>query len=132
MPLRALIVDDNQEVRSVLRAFLENQDVVVCGEAANGLAAIASAERLNPDLILLDLAMPVMNGVEAASVLRSKLPRVCIVLFTMYTDAVSRALATTVGVDLVVAKSDGLTALTMSLEPWIARAASAGGSGSPA
>jgi DNA-binding NarL/FixJ family response regulator len=62
---------------------------------------------LKPDLVVLDLAMPRMNGVEVASVLRAMMPRVPIVLFTMYDDTVARALALSAGANIVVSKPDG-------------------------
>jgi CheY-like chemotaxis protein len=65
-----LIVDDSAEVRDIVRTFLErgsgNTGFTVCGEAPNGLKAIKQAEVLKPDLVLIDLRMPVMNGIETA------------------------------------------------------------------
>jgi DNA-binding NarL/FixJ family response regulator len=58
----------------------------VRGEAVDGVEAIEKASKLQPDLVLLDLAMPRLNGAEAASVIRSAMPRVPILLFTMYAD----------------------------------------------
>jgi hypothetical protein len=67
-PSRVLIVDDNYSVRQVLgEIFRREVDFDICGEAANGDEAIGAAKLLNPDLIILDLAMPVMNGLAAAS-----------------------------------------------------------------
>src|SRR5579859_842092 len=80
---RILIVDDGDAVRDVIRIFLEKRGFQVCGEAADGVEAIEKAKALKPDLIILDLAMPRMNGMEAASVLSSIMPSVPIVLLTM-------------------------------------------------
>jgi len=108
MSKHILIVDDSETCRKVTRLFLESQlSLEVCGEAVDGVDAIEKAKALQPDLVVLDLAMPRMNGVEAASELRAMMPRVPIVLFTMYDDAVGRALAVTAGASRVVSKPDG-------------------------
>jgi DNA-binding NarL/FixJ family response regulator len=109
MPKCILVADDNDLVRTVIRFFLEShQGFEVCGEAADGVDAIEKAKKLKPDLIVLDLAMPQMNGVEAASVLKGVMPGVPIVLFTMYKEALGNALTTAVGVSAVLSKPDGL------------------------
>jgi DNA-binding NarL/FixJ family response regulator len=108
MSKHILIVDDSETCRKVTRLFLESQvGLEVCGEAVDGVDAIEKAKALRPDLVVLDLAMPRMNGVEAASQLRAMMPRVPIVLFTMYDDAVGRALAVSAGASRVVSKPDG-------------------------
>lgn len=102
-----LIVDDNRTIRYLLRTFVESKTKFpVCGEAENGTEAIEKAQQLQPDLILLDLAMPVMNGADAAAILKRMLPQTKIILFTMYGGA--EMLATVVGADLVLSKTDGL------------------------
>jgi len=107
-----LIVDDNAPTRWAIRTFLEcKPGLEVCGEAVDGVDAIKKAEQLKPDLILLDLSMPQMNGAAAASVLKHKMPRVSIILFTLYDDAIGESLASSLGVDLVLSKTTGLTTL---------------------
>jgi DNA-binding NarL/FixJ family response regulator len=106
-----LIVDDDAIIRSVIRSFVEADGYKVCGEAADGLEAIEQAAKLQPDLILLDLAMPRLNGAEAASVLRHAMPRVPILLFTMYADDFGEKLAAATGVHLVLSKPEGLSKL---------------------
>jgi DNA-binding NarL/FixJ family response regulator len=82
-----LIADDSDTVRRILKMFLETRkDLMVCGEAANGFEAVEKAKILRPDLVLLDLAMPEMNGAEAASVLKKSMPDVPIIVFTMFSD----------------------------------------------
>src|SRR5258705_6445188 len=89
-----LICDDNPNIRYLLRVFVESQTPFkVCGEASHGTEAIEKARVLQPELILLDLAMPVMSGAEAASVLKAMLPRTKIILFSMHMDNVPRSLA---------------------------------------
>lgn len=103
-----LVADDSETVRKVIRVFLETQiDLEVCGEAANGFDAIERAKELKPDLIVLDLSMPEMNGIEAASVLKRFMPDVPIVLFTLYGEKLGHAAASAVGVDAVVSKPEG-------------------------
>ena len=80
----------------------------VCGEAADGVDLIEKAKELKPDLIVLDLAMPRMNGLEAAAKLKHMMPNVPIILFTMYKEQLGNSL---VGVDAVLAKPEGMTGL---------------------
>jgi DNA-binding NarL/FixJ family response regulator len=116
-----LICDDNPNIRYLLRVFVETQTPFkICGEAGHGTEAIDKAQRLQPDLILLDLAMPVMTGAEAASVLKAMLPRTKIILFSMHMDSVPRSLAAAIGVDLALSKSDGITKLGEHLTTLLA------------
>lgn len=106
---QVLLVDDSASMRLALRLLLESREqFAVCGEAVDGLDAIQKAQRLRPDVILLDLMMPKLNGVEVASALRQANPRVKIIVFTMYADSFRHKLADALGVDLVVSKADGL------------------------
>jgi CheY-like chemotaxis protein len=106
---RILIVDDGEEVRQVLRAVFEARSTYeICGEASNGVEAVAMARELKPDLILLDVAMPMLNGVEVASVLAGSIPSLPVVLYTMYNEMLGLTLATAVGAKAVVSKADGI------------------------
>jgi DNA-binding NarL/FixJ family response regulator len=121
MPKSILIVDDSATVRTVIRAFLEGQtNFAVCGEAADGVDAIEKAKALKPDLIVLDLAMPGMNGIEAAAVLKDLMPNVPIVLFTMYSEVLGQSLTSAVGVNLVLSKPDGMGKLVESVQNLLA------------
>lgn len=105
MPKRILIVDDNEHIRKSARSFLESHpDFEICGEAVDGREAIEKAKQLQPDLIVLDLSMPVMDGMEAAREIRKAMPKVPIILFTLYDDG--EVTAETAGVSAVVAKTD--------------------------
>jgi DNA-binding NarL/FixJ family response regulator len=109
---RILIVDDGEEVRQVLRAiFAARTDYDICGEAANGVEAVEKALELKPDLILLDVALPLLNGVEVASVLAGAMPKLPIVLYTMYSESLGLSLATAVGAKAVISKADGMSKL---------------------
>jgi DNA-binding NarL/FixJ family response regulator len=106
-----LIVDDSSAIRKGLRTLLSNDtDVRVCGEATNGKEAIERARELHPDVIVLDVSMPVLNGLQAAPVLHRMLPRTCIILFTSYGNAVAGHSATP-GIDAIISKDDGVTSL---------------------
>jgi DNA-binding NarL/FixJ family response regulator len=83
MPLRILIAEDNSAVRKGMKALLEvHPDWQVCGEASNGLEAVQKAAELKPDVAVLDLAMPEMDGLEAASQISSASPEVPILIYT--------------------------------------------------
>jgi two-component system chemotaxis response regulator CheY len=114
-----LIADDNDIVRTVIRFFLETKGFDVCGEAADGVDAIEKAKQLKPDLIVLDVAMPRMNGVEAASVLKRMMPDVPIIWFTMYQEQVGHALTAAIGVDAVLSKPDGVGGLVECVQGLI-------------
>jgi DNA-binding NarL/FixJ family response regulator len=115
---RILIVDDNPSIRLLLRVFVESRTgFTVCGEAGHGAQAIEQAKLLQPDLILLDLSMPVMNGAEAALVLKRMMPQMKIVLFTMHAEEnVGKTLAAAVGIDVVLSKAEGLLKLEQHLK----------------
>jgi DNA-binding NarL/FixJ family response regulator len=104
-----LIADDSKTIRTLIRAFIENRaGFEVCGEAVDGVDAIEKAKELHPDLIILDLAMPRMNGAAAASVLKRRMPKIPIILFTMYDELMSETFSSAVQVDLVLSKPNGL------------------------
>jgi DNA-binding NarL/FixJ family response regulator len=107
-----LIVDDNRFLRHQLRSVLEREaDFQVCGEAENGRQAIEMAQRLRPDLIILDLAMPVMNGFEAAQVLKRSMPDISIILLSNYSSVFSEQEAHSAGIAALVEKSESVSVL---------------------
>ena len=107
MPKCILIADDNYQIRQMVRSFLESRPgFQVCGEAVNGLEAIEKALALNPDMILLDFSMPMMNGIEAASLLKVMLPKVPVILFTAFDSAAMESDAIAAGIRAIVPKSD--------------------------
>src|SRR3712207_3121175 len=83
MATRILITDDHGVVRQGLRMFLSLEpDLEVVGEASNGREALALARELRPDVVLMDLLMPVMDGIEATEAIRSELPEVEVIALT--------------------------------------------------
>ncbi len=106
MPKCILIVDDSALIRRMIHETLEQQDGwEVCGEAADGREAIEKAQQLKPDLIVLDLSMPVMNGLEAARVLKGLFPSLPLVMFTNFDTPQLTNEALSAGVSAVVSKS---------------------------
>jgi two-component system, NarL family, response regulator EvgA len=103
-----LIVDDQPAVLKILRTSLEHHGYIVCGEAENGIDAIGSAVATRPDLVILDVAMPGLNGIEVASILQRLLPDVPLILHTIYGDHVGKAFGAVFGIKAIVAKSDGI------------------------
>jgi CheY-like chemotaxis protein len=101
-----LIVDDHADVRKALRDYFEKSHLAECCEAANGLDAIEKAQQRNPDLVLLDFSMPVMNGIEAAKALKQMMPGVPVFMLTAYFGASIEGLAKESGVSAVFSKDD--------------------------
>ena len=120
---KILIAGDSSSVRYVIREFLKDlPDIEICGEAVNRLDAIEKAKKLKPNLVLLDLSMPRMNGAEVASILKKTMPKVLIVLFTMQSNKIGKALTTAIGVDAVLSKPDGMRQIVETVNAVLATA----------
>lgn len=120
MPMSVLIVDDSDAVRIAMRDFFETlTDWKIAGEARDGTEAVQKALELKPELIILDCSMPNMNGLEAASIIRKVLPTVHIIVFTMFDDALGARLSSAAGVDLIISKAEGLTALVKAVQHFV-------------
>lgn len=119
-----LIVDDNIFIRHALCEFFQREpDFEVCGVAENGREAINEACRLHPDLIVLDFAMPVMNGLEAARVLRQEMPAVPLIMYSAFEDRSSEQMARNTGFAALVSKSDKISALIDKARGLVSRKA---------
>jgi DNA-binding NarL/FixJ family response regulator len=106
MPKQILIVDDSPMVRRMVRTSVEAKtDWQVCGEAENGAIAIRMVEELNPDLVVLDLSMPVMNGLEAARHIAVKAPDTALLMYTMQDSGQLLREAEAAGINEVISKS---------------------------
>lgn len=107
-----LIADDNIVVRRALRqVFQYESDFEVCGEAGNGREAIELAEECKPDLVVMDLSMPVMNGLDAARAIKRVLPDVPVIMFSNYSDKFSEEEARSAGISAMVAKTESVIVL---------------------
>jgi CheY-like chemotaxis protein len=102
-----LVADDSQIIRQMLcRIFEEEEEYDLCAEATNGQEAIDLAIKHRPELIILDLSMPVMNGLTAAQQLKKIMPTVPIILFTDYADLAHILFPNGSSVDRVISKTD--------------------------
>jgi DNA-binding NarL/FixJ family response regulator len=120
--VRILIVDDKQLVRNGLRLFLELHDgMKVCGEASDGLEGIKKAFELKPDVILLDLSMPTLDGLKAAQLIREGSPQAEILIVTSHHSLEAARLAAEVGASGYVTKSLVTTDLVPAIEEAVSR-----------
>lgn len=85
-PIRVLLVDDDAENRRLVRHLLEGWDFDVVGEAVDGMEGVELAGKLVPDVVLMDVRMPIMDGIEATKIITGKLPRTRVVLLTTHDD----------------------------------------------
>jgi DNA-binding NarL/FixJ family response regulator len=116
-----LIADDSHFERSVIRSAVHTLTKFrVCGEASDGAEAIEKAKELRPDLVIVDLGMPLMNGVEVAMVLKNTMPKVPVVLFTLYAEELRGAISPSLGVTIIVSKTDGLASLLECVQRLLA------------
>ena len=103
---KVLVVDDNEFFRRLLcERFNQEEDFAVCGDVANGKEAVEQTVKLEPDLVVLDLAMPVMNGIDAARVLRLLRPTLPLILNSAAEDSLSKQQARFIGIREIVPKS---------------------------
>ena len=117
-----LIVDDNAAIRRSLRTWFNRQSGwEICGEAENGAIAVERVKSLAPDVVILDLSMPVMNGLEAARKIASIAPKTAMVLFTLHASQYLVRDAQNAGIRHVISKSDGPVKLLTVLERMIER-----------
>jgi CheY-like chemotaxis protein len=100
-----LIADDSQVIREALRNLFEREGWKVCGDAADGQEAITQALRSRPQVVVLDLAMPVMNGLTAARILKKLLPDARLILFSFSADLLREEELRSAGFSAVVPKS---------------------------
>jgi two-component system response regulator NreC len=107
MPRRILIVDDNTIIRRSIRHCIEqNTDWQVCGEAESGRIAVEKVQQLQPDLVILDWQMPVMNGLEAAREIHRIAPSTTMLMLTLHDFGSLRQEAQAVGIHEVLSKTD--------------------------
>ena len=116
-PLRILVADDHPIVRQTVRRLLNSHPrFEVCGEAHDGAEAIDEAQRLKPDVVVMNIAMPVMNGIEAAREINAKLPELAIVILSSHADKHFIEQAMKSGARAYVAKTKAGEALVRAIE----------------
>ena len=122
IPARVLLVDDHPAARRTARAVLNDMGMnvaVVCGEAENGKRAIEKVRSLEPDIVLLDIGMPEMDGVQAAYEIRRIAPYAKIVFFTVNDSPEAITAAKLLGVEALVAKSSPARVLVSTIEKLV-------------
>lgn len=106
-PWTVLVVDDNPAVRKLIcELFTRELDFKVCGEAENGRDALEKAQQLKPQLIITDLSMPIMNGLEETRQLKKLMPDVPVILYSAHMDRFVEKEAHSAGASSAVAKTD--------------------------
>jgi DNA-binding NarL/FixJ family response regulator len=119
--IRILIADDHPIIRRMVRSTLEQHPrFEVCGEAFDGAKAIEAAQRLKPDVVVLNITMPVLNGLEAAREIKVKVPESAIVILSTHADERLIEEAKAIGARAYVAKTKAGEALVKAIESAIA------------
>jgi DNA-binding NarL/FixJ family response regulator len=103
--MRILIVDDCATTRRILRVIARSRDWTVCGEAESGRSGIREFQRVKPDVVLIDLAMPDINGIEAAKRMSLLNPKVPLILFTVLNAEGLQEAAQDAGISSIVSKA---------------------------
>lgn len=112
MALRVLIVDDSETTRRILRRIILSQYWDVCGEAENGWSGVKKFQELRPDVVVIDLGMPDISGIEAAKWMSESDPTVPLILFTLLDAAGIESAAKEAGICAVVPKTEVWKLLT--------------------
>jgi two-component system, NarL family, nitrate/nitrite response regulator NarL len=121
---RVFLVDNSATIRNAVRPLFDSHaKFEAVGEAEHGREAVERAADLRPDLIVLDLSMPVMSGLEAAPLLIKILPRVWLILFTLYDSPDIQRLSQQAGIHAVVLKNNASTHLIPQAQALVYRAA---------
>ncbi len=115
--VRVLIADDHSAIRNIVRSTIEEHPrFEVCGEADNGAKAIDEAERLKPDVVVLNISMPLLNGFQAARKIKASVPQSAIVILSSHADQQFVEEARRIGVQAYVAKTKAGEALVNAIE----------------
>lgn len=115
MPIRAVLADDHVIVRQSLKSFLEREGIQVAGEASDGQELVNVSSRLSPDVAVVDISMPFMNGLEAANEMRRASPQTRIILLTRHDEDQYVTEALRAGVKGYVLKNQAATDLVQAI-----------------
>ncbi len=116
LPLRILVVDDAPQVRRDLRLLLElHERLQVVGEAANGAEAIVQVENMHPDVVLMDLVMPVMDGYQATRLIKARVPTCRVIAFSVHSYSHAREEARKAGADDFIEKGAPLDEIVLKI-----------------
>lgn len=120
MPAKVLIVDDDQRVRSDLRRLLEKErDLSVVGEAGDGVLALELAQAVPVDVIIMDLQMPRVNGLDATRMIKAERPETKIIVLTQYQEDAYRRAAAESGADAFLPKQTRLRDLLATIRELV-------------
>jgi two-component system response regulator NreC len=115
VPLRLILADDHQIVRQGLRALLEREDIEIAGEAVDGRAAVTLVELHHPDVAVLDLSMPGLNGIDAAREILHRHPRLGVILLTVHAEEYQVITALRAGIRGYVIKTQAADELVRAI-----------------
>ncbi len=113
---RVLVVDDDAGNRRILRELLETQRLEVVGEASDGAEAVELAEKLLPDVVLMDVRMPVMDGIEATRLITGSVPRSRVIVLTSHDDPALRRRAEEAGASAYILKGGSAGDIRAAIE----------------
>jgi two-component system response regulator DegU len=130
MPLTIVVADDDLQFREIVRYLLAaaSDTMIIVGEAADGDEALALVRRVRPDVVITDLVMPHLNGIELTRCIRAELPQTRVILMSSYTEDAYRLMASDSGADVFVSKQVITTSLLPAIRDLVRRWLS-GGSG---
>jgi two-component system chemotaxis response regulator CheY len=112
LPLRVLIVDDSETTRRILCSIIQSHYWSICGEADNGWSGVKKFEELKPDVVIIDLSMPDISGIEAAKWMNDSDPTVPLILFTVLDIEGIESAAKQAGIRAIVSKAQVWKLLT--------------------
>jgi DNA-binding NarL/FixJ family response regulator len=122
VPIRVLIADDSEMMRRQIRTTLEpDQDIEICAEAENGLEAVRKAQECRPDLAVIDVSMPLMNGLEATQVIKALVPNLPVLVFTVDDSHQIRIESERAGADALLPKANGGVQLSRTIRTLVQR-----------
>ena len=114
-PTKIMVVEDNSRARSALVAYISLQEGIrITAEASNGLEAIRKIKNSPPDVVLMDIQMPVMDGIEATKIIKKRWPKVKVIALTMYKNYQSKVLS--VGADAFLIKGCSVKELISTVQ----------------